>query len=329
MKQPVRREDPRNDRGIALLLVVLVMVLIVSAAIQFNASSRTRVYEAANTGDGIILEHVSKSCIAVGRYVLKEEDGDVVSLRDDWARAEEVSLQTAAAFGIGHCEVRVTDESGKIPLNMLVDENGVVEAWRDLLVRFLSLSLFGLSEQEACDIVDAVTDWIDEDDDITGFGAEQGYYRGLASPCDCKNGPLDTIDELLLVKGVTEDLFHGRDDIPGIRNFLTVHETGGININTAPEPVLQALSPAITAGMADDMNRYRRDENNDLSASSWYRRVPGMGDVTIAAELIGIRSDFFSIESTGRMDSMIRRITAVVKRERPGDMPVILSWTVD
>ncbi|HET57173.1 MAG TPA: general secretion pathway protein GspK [Deltaproteobacteria bacterium] len=329
MRAPVRMKRPGDERGIALVLVVLVMTLIVSVTLRFNASSRTRVYEAANTGDGIILEHVSKSCIAVGRYVLKEEDGDVVSLRDDWARAGEVSLQSAAAFGIGHCEVRVVDESGKIPLNMLVDENGVVEVWHDVLERFFSLPLFGLSEQEACDIVDAVTDWIDEDDDITGFGAERGYYRGLASPCDCKNGPLDTIDELLLVKGVTEDLFHGRDDVPGIREFLTVHETGGVNINTAPQPVLQALSPRITAGMADDMDRYRRDENNDLSASSWYRRVPGMSDVTIEAELVRVRSDVFSIESTGRLDSMIRRITAVVKRERPGDMPVILSWTVD
>ncbi len=323
-----------NNRGIALILVVLIMAVIVAFTLQFNRSSRVQVYEAANIGDGIVLEHIAKSGIYVGKSVFREEDGDVVTFRDDWARAEELSLASASLFQIGHCEVRVTDESGKIPLNRLVGEgNQVDEALRGLLRRFFSLPDFGLSERDAYDIVAAIEDWIDKDDEVAmpeggGLGAEQGYYRSLDPPYDCKNGPLDSIDELMLIRGITEDLYHGRDGIPGIRDFFTVHATDHININTAPLLVLRALSPEITEDMAASMDEYRREEDTDLDRATWYRNISGMGTITIDSGLIGVTSNTFAVESTGRLDRMIRRITAVVKRDQPGEMPVVVSWTV-
>jgi len=328
------RPEKINERGAALILVVFIMAAIVAAALQFNRAARLQVYEAAGIGDGIVLEHIAKSGIYIGKYVLKEEDEEVVTLRDDWARAEEVSFQSAAFFSVGHCEVRVVDESGKIPVNKLVDGEGEInESIRDLLVRFFTLPEFGLNDRDAYDIVAAIADWIDEDDEITigddgGLGAEQGYYRSLDPPYDCKNAPFDSIDELMLIKGITEELYHGADGLPGIRDYLTVRKTERININTAPLLVLRSLSPDMTEKMATWMDEYRRDDNNELDSPSWYLNISGMGGVEIDSLLIGTSSDVFSIQSTGRLDRMIRRITAEVERKESGDMPVVLSWTV-
>lgn len=71
--------------------------------------------------------------------------------------------------------------------------------------RDLLMALPGMNEE----IADAILDWIDEDDEPREFGAEIEYYSGLGyGP---KNGPLDTLEELLLVRGVTPDLLFGAD----------------------------------------------------------------------------------------------------------------------
>ena len=61
------------------------------------------------------------------------------------------------------------------------------------------------------DIADAILDWIDEDDNPREYGAEFDFYSGLDPPYSPKNGPLETVEELLLVRGVTPDLLFGRD----------------------------------------------------------------------------------------------------------------------
>ncbi|UUO04480.1 type II secretion system protein GspK [Blastopirellula sp. J2-11] len=74
--------------------------------------------------------------------------------------------------------------------------------------RQLLMGLPGMTE----DIADAILDYIDEDDEPREFGAEVDYYSGLDPPYAPKNGPLETVEELLLVRGVTPQLLFGRDE---------------------------------------------------------------------------------------------------------------------
>ena len=61
------------------------------------------------------------------------------------------------------------------------------------------------------DVADAILDWIDADDNPRPNGAESQYYLGLPLPYVPRNGPPVTIDELLLVRGVTPELLYGLD----------------------------------------------------------------------------------------------------------------------
>ena len=61
------------------------------------------------------------------------------------------------------------------------------------------------------EIADAILDWVDDDDEEREFGAEADFYSGLAPAYAPKNGPLDSLDELLLVRGVTPDLLFSLD----------------------------------------------------------------------------------------------------------------------
>jgi len=55
-----------NDRGVALILVILMISIIVAITLQLNLASRSGIYEAANLGDGIRATHVAKSGFCMG-----------------------------------------------------------------------------------------------------------------------------------------------------------------------------------------------------------------------------------------------------------------------
>jgi hypothetical protein len=93
------------------------------------------------------------------------------------------------------------DESARVNVNtLLLADKAQADGGRTLL-----MALPGMTE----DVADAILDWIDPDDEQREFGAEIDYYSGLGYAC--KNGPLDTIEELLLVRGVTQQLLFGAD----------------------------------------------------------------------------------------------------------------------
>lgn len=100
-----------------------------------------------------------------------------------------------AAFLLG-----TEPEGGKIHLNAWMSRDP--EALRRAL-----LALPGADET----IVDSILDWLDTDDEARASGAESEYYKALSPPLAARNGPLESIDELLLVQGVTKQLLMGED----------------------------------------------------------------------------------------------------------------------
>jgi hypothetical protein len=97
------------------------------------------------------------------------------------------------------------DESAKINLNALVqlDEQHPGEN----VGRQILMGLPGMTEN----IADSILDWIDMDDEPREYGAESDYYNGLNPPYSPKNGPLESVEELLLVEGMTPGLLFGVD----------------------------------------------------------------------------------------------------------------------
>jgi hypothetical protein len=97
------------------------------------------------------------------------------------------------------------NESARINLNALMwleSQPGMEGAGRSLL-----MALPNMTE----DVADAILDYIDEDPEPREFGAEDEYYFELDPPYLAKNAPLDTVEELLLVRGVTPQLLFGAD----------------------------------------------------------------------------------------------------------------------
>src|SRR2546428_118790 len=107
--------------------------------------------------------------------------------------------------------------------------------------------------QEAIDtVVDSILDWRDHDNLKRPHGAESAYYLKRHLPYRAKNAFFDSPDELLLVRGVTADLFYGSDGVPGLRDIFSVYNRfPKISLDTAPPAVFQALLGIDAAATAD------------------------------------------------------------------------------
>lgn len=320
----------RDDRGFALILTILVVSVITALTLQFSGSMRSDLFAAATLRDQVKLSCMAKSGINYAAAVLFQDAtlSDVDSSHEDWADPISLSSHCSSLLQEGRSRIQILDHSGRIAINMLVTEEGEYDTkQKDLLARFLSSEQFGLDPEEVDNLVDAIKDWIDADGEETRFGAEDSYYQTLSEPYDCRNAPLAFIEELLFIRGVTEELFYGTADKPGISAYLTTHGDGKININTAPPLVLRSLSDQLDDDMVDNMLDYRGDKENDLSDPSWYQNVSGIGDVRIDGDLITTSSRIFEIMSEGILDDLRRRVYCLVERNENGIQ--FLSWKID
>jgi general secretion pathway protein K len=320
MKNPIT-----NNKGVALILVLLMVSVIVVLTLQLNVSSRSQVHEAANLGDGIRVLYIAKSGLFAGMGLLSEDRGDADTLNEAWSRTEALSEQSKSYFDGGYLELVIEDETGKININKLVTANGFNNAMKDLMKRLLSQPQFQLQDREIEDLLYAIKDWIDADSEVTATGAENAYYQGLGKSYTVRNGPMESIDELLMVRGVTRELFYGTPERSGLARFLTVQGEGSVNINTAPKEVLRALAPSITEDAANRMDDYRKNPANNLTEPSWYRRVPGLENTAIDSVTVVTKSEYFQIAATGHLGTMKRTIRGIVKRDSEKKLSVV-AW---
>ena len=184
------------------------------------------------------------------------DDRDSASDGDDDADDEDEGL--SAADGEWHEHelsgarygVRVTDEGGLISLNDAAREGGAV------LLRHVVKNLLGYGGAAGMDrhgdaaigtVVDSIVDWADANDEEGVHGAESRFYLDREPSYPAKNSEFDSIEELLLVRGVTPELFYGAEGVPGLKDIFTPYvkmqngEHPKINIRRAPAAVLQAL----------------------------------------------------------------------------------------
>jgi general secretion pathway protein K len=164
----------------------------------------------------------------------------------------------------------------------------------------------GIAQETADTIVDSILDWIDTDDLYREHGAENDYYKNLPNPYKAKNGPLDTLEELLLIKGMSPDILFGTKERKGLINFVTINSPGRrLNINAAPKEVLMGLV-GIMPGMTEDaVNRIiEQRESVEFKSVQEMLAIIGVNNDPAMARFINrlidmSESNVYTIEAVG------------------------------
>lgn len=220
MVQRQRTTLPPPRHGVALVVVLVVIVLLSLAAYTFTEMMVLEAEASEFAARRARARVCADSAIEYAAAILgnRSEASDAVNLYHDPTAFAGVpvsvdgSSPTPGLFTIlapvesdaGAEQVRfgLIDESGKLNLNAVHSLNLDDEEVRQML-----LAIPGMTDEAA----DGVLDWVDEDDEPRPCGAESDFYASLSPPHITKNGPLETLDELLLVRGVTPELLYGED----------------------------------------------------------------------------------------------------------------------
>lgn len=216
----------------------------------------------------------------------------------------------------------VLDEERKLNLNT-IDTDILMNLFRNLTQ---------IKPEDLPPLIDAIADWRDEDNDKRLQGAEKFEYLYLKKPYDCKNGPFESLEELLLVKGMTPEL------LKNVKPYLTVYGSGKVNLNTAPAQVLSALG--ISDSGISGINSYRLGNDGEPKTEddavivkesaiqaelSIYLVEEDRVKVEkyIKSGLIGVGSDTFSFTSEANLDGYAYPYKLDVIMKRSGQ---IVSW---
>ena len=317
-----------NERGMALLITIMIISLLVVVTLEFGKAMRQNHLAAINLKTGEQLGAIARSGVTLAAVLLAEDGkkNTYDTLLEDWAAVDRADL--SGLFNQGRLQIKVTDLSGRLQVNSLVKSGEIGTEGREILTRLLLSGNFAVDgEAEVRAIVDSLVDWLDVDDQESDAGAENSYYQSLSPSYSCRNAKVEFVEDILLVKGVTPALLYGADGKKALSQFITVYgDDGKINLDTAELELIEAIQPLITSELAARMDEYRRAKENSesLAASAWYKNIPSWpGDITLNDAFITTKSSYFSIESIGELETQKRMVVAVVRRAQQGKITEI------
>ena len=304
-----------NNRGIVLISVLWVILILSLVSFSLASAVRAEMNASQSSFDSDRAFFMARGAAEViyRSFVNKQELPESL-------RVQRIDDEYIFAFDSGEARVRFESDGGRIDINKGPDKL--------LASMFDSLEL---SEQTRNQVVDAILDWRDSDDIPHLYGAEVNEYLADDSSQTPqrrrpRNGPFESVDEVLFVRNVTPDIFYGslRMDpvtreyrrIPGLRDLLTVHSAAGqVDPNRASRGVLAALpqmTPELTGLLAAE-----RDETPFANIDDLVDRIPVMFQhevlqhLTFENELPAVITSRATIASSG----VSRTVRMLFKRE--------------
>ncbi|MEM8500060.1 MAG: type II secretion system minor pseudopilin GspK [Pseudomonadota bacterium] len=234
-----------KHQGAALVVALLITALVAVIGVRMGNEYQLTLRRSSNViySDQILLYLYSAESIAK-QLLLADIDKDMDYRGEAWA--EEYP---PVPIGQGLLAAQpMQDLQGRFNLNSLrnktvnADPNAQQQLTdnQEMFIRLLlTFSEIVSDEAQASAIMQAVVDWLDEDEGPTGFdGAEDPYYAQLDVPYRTPDVLMSSVSELRLVKGVTAELYRQLE--PHV-TVLDV-EFNEVNINTATKNVLQAVA---------------------------------------------------------------------------------------
>lgn len=244
------------------------------------------------------------------------------------------------------------DEASRIDINKIIKDDGntVDAARKTQLVNLLQI-VCGLEPAAAEDKVNNLIDWMDSDDTRIAQPAEKENeeYQETGVEKYCKNRKLDSIEELLLVKGFDSTILYGGKEAEekkyGIIDYITIYteapQEGKVNVNTAPEEVLEALG--FPERLAKDIINYRKNdtkigepENQPIKEGNinidFFKGIfttdlePGEeAKISNSLNYLTAISSTFRINVYGKVNRIEKHITSVVTT-KTDSQPIFKYW---
>ncbi len=340
-----------NQRsGVALIIVMMVIVALGILAGTFSHTMKVETTLARSSTSESEMEWLGRSGVELARYVLGLRM--TIPNESKWAGGPlgtnevlmNISLENVQV-GRGTFSLKIIDLERKININL---------ADQAILTR--ALTVMGVDFSMQTPIVNSILDWRDTDDYTLTDGTESDYYMSLSPPYMAKNGPLDEISELLLIRGITEQpaIYWGASAtnvmvMPamtgplsrlrsqqavtypvGLKDLFTTINQGRVNVNTASPEVLQVVTGLEEAMVTSFFLNQRRgpdqmdgtEDDIPFQNESAFGSLLGGGQ-NAATSVLGVRSATFEVTVTAELGGRTQEFVAIVATQNPQNVRIL------
>lgn len=302
------------------VLIVAMVILFALAAMTLAMTHAARIDAGASANRAATLEAAAIARGAEAWVVqIAAADGPAVMQRSEseferrplgngyfWIVRPDYGDPTLPRFGL-------TDEAGKLTLNPNDDD--------PLDAAQLGRALRALPEMTD-EIADAILDWTDANDD-TANGAESQYYLALDPPYHAKNQPVEFVEELLLVRGVTREWLYGNpalsfDGAPGFSSMS--HSPWALEHGVFDYLTAYSVDPGLSNDAGEANYDITESGNRDLLLQRLPGRLPSNSPVTNAiTNALQQQSpqDIFELAQLAAIDSEDLRLIEDLIRSTP------------
>lgn len=341
VQAPAARPPARGGSALLVAIWTIALMALLVLTFTFDIFLETKLTTYARNRRKA--EYLALSGLSITEMLLDRQQSVSGNETDDITEADKwytpalllsrgKSASVTESLGGGEIRVTLSPEPGKRNVNKLTDQD-----WERVLLAG------GLPEDYWPELIDSFNDWTDADSLPRTDGAEtEDYYSTLDKPYRARNGPVDTVRELLLVKGFNNAVLSGgilNPDAPkdqhiqvfGIQDMLTTYGDGNVNVNTADRRVLMTL-PDVDELVADAIIEERTIgiTDSDSKDSSFKdvgdfmnrMRVAGLG--AAVQSLVTTRSNFFKVTAVGMFGPVSRSISVIVHYD--GTRLSVLQW---
>ncbi|HWQ92671.1 MAG TPA: general secretion pathway protein GspK [Clostridia bacterium] len=344
-----------TERGIALVIVMISIFVLTMLAAGFAYSMKVETMLARHANDETELQWIGRSGVEYCKWLLALQAGCPAepydALNQTWAGGAGGPCSTNGPLSEIQQEIEIGNGSFTWKITDLDRKANINSAGQGILER--AFMLMGGDAGDMTSLVNAIIDWIDQDDKTSIEGAESNDYESLDPPYQAKNGPIDDITELLFVRGITPELFWGpastnsppnafleklnrstRNELPtfsvGLVDLFTPISSGKINVNTASAEVLQ-LIPGVDAMIAEAIVAGRQGEYDPSGLTGPYRTIQEVGRVPEVNMMVrrqieqfcDVRSLVFEAQVTAKVGGSSRTFHAIIVRPTPRDCQVV------
>lgn len=318
---------------VAVWVILLMTILISSMAFDMQVEANVASYQRKRLKAQYLARAGMEWATAVlSRRVTEnpEEDLQLKPGQDEKLVVASINLARGVGisgvertFGDGTFIVDILPEESRRNVNILTEED-----WREILDQA------GVENTRWPELIDCFYDWIDEGDTHRLNGAEMDDPFYADKEYEVKNAPLDTVDELLMIKGFDRSILYGGPSIEdeevvysGIAGWLTTWGDGKINVNTAPREVLMTL-PEIEEYVIDAILEERKGlDGLPNTKDDGFRTVEDVVaktglDQQLAGLLTTSERKYLRVISIGDVEGVRSGIWAVIQAGEGGVIPV-------
>lgn len=344
-----------QTQSFALIIALLAVFVLSANAALLWYSMQVDIKLAVKSQSTPQLLWLGRSGMELARWILAEEanvpNEPYDSLDEFWAGGPGGPGETNSPLaGISMDHFQIGDGWVSIKMTDLERKVNINTANPQLLNQVLTA--MGVDANDMPIVSDSILDWVQPGDNPRLSGAKNQYYMSLNPPYYCKEAPMDDIGELLLVKGVTWEMFTGQSPqgpktaAPkgfgfspfenngyafGFKDVFTPFSDGRININTADANVLQCI-PGVDAATADAIIKTRSgpDGADGTSDDTPYRSAGDIQRAGVSPEVVqsagqycDVRSRTFQVVVTAHYLTSTRQFVGIIWRNTPQDIRIV------